>query len=151
MAEASAFRILVADDNPQNLELIEAYLSDLDCDIQTAVDGEETLRKVRENPPDLLLLDIMMPKVSGFEVCRKLKGEAPTRGVPILMVTALHEQADIDRAVEAGADDYLSKPIHKQILLRRAKALLKVRQLSSELERTLAYLKEVEGARQRTP
>jgi two-component system, OmpR family, alkaline phosphatase synthesis response regulator PhoP len=93
----------------------------------------------------LVLLDVMMPKLSGFDVCKRLKADPATRDIMVLMVTSLHEAADIDRGVDAGTDDFLSKPINKQILLRRAQALLKVRSLENELARTLAYLREVEG------
>ena len=146
MPEPAPWKILVADDNLQNLELVEAYLAELDCEVVTALDGRATLEMVERDKPDLLVLDIMMPKLSGFEVCRQLKSQPSTKDLPILMVTSLHENADIDRGVEAGTDDFLSKPIHKQILLRRVKSLLKVRHLQGELERTLAYLQEVEGA-----
>lgn len=145
MGDAPVSRILVADDNIQNLELIEVYLAELDCEIVTAVDGQETLEKVRSSRPDLILLDIMMPKMSGFEVCRLLKQDPETADIPILMVTSLHEPADIERGVEAGTDDFLSKPIHKQVLLKRIQSLLKVRHLQNELERTLAYLQEIEA------
>src|SRR5262249_33834731 len=74
-------RILIADDNPQGVELLEAYLSGMDCDVQTAVDGDETLRTVQSWQPDLILLDIMMPKISGFEVCKRLKSNSATRGI----------------------------------------------------------------------
>jgi PleD family two-component response regulator len=144
MAAHPVWKILVADDNPQNVELVEAYLSDLDCEIATAVDGDDTLRKVAAFHPDLILLDVMMPKVSGFEVCKRLKSDPATKDVMILMVTSLHETSDIERGVDAGTDDFLSKPIHKQILLKRVLSLLKVRHLQNELERTLAYLQEVE-------
>lgn len=146
--EDRTWKILIADDNQQNLELLEAYLADIPCTILSAVDGEETLAKVRSETPDLILLDIMMPKVSGFEVCRQVKSDAKTRDIPVLMITSLHETSDIERGVEAGTDDFLSKPVHKQILLTRVRSLLKVRYLKSELDRTLAYLQEVEGSRQ---
>jgi PleD family two-component response regulator len=142
--EDRTWKILIADDNAQNVELLEAYLADLNCQTLSAVDGEETLARVAADKPDLLLLDIMMPKVSGFEVCRKLKANPETKDIQVLMITSLHETADIERGVEAGTDDFLSKPVHKQILLTRVKSLLKVRHLQSELERTLAYLQEVE-------
>ena len=138
-------KILVADDNVQNCELLQAYLDDLDVETVVAYDGQETLDKVASENPDLILLDIMMPKVSGFEVCRRLKSDEKTRDIPIVMVTALNEMADIERAVEAGTDDFLSKPITKLELLTRVKSLLRVRHLKSELERTLAYLGEVEA------
>lgn len=144
MAQQPQWKVLVADDNLQNVELTEAYLADLDCQVIAAADGEETLRRVAEHKPDIILLDIMMPKLSGFEVCKRLKKQPETRNIPILMVTALHENADIERGVEAGADDFLSKPIHKQVLLKRVQLLLKFRHLENELERTLAYLREVE-------
>src|ERR1041384_627828 len=87
-------RILIADDNPQGLELLEAYLAGTPYDIQTATDGEETLRKVRQWQPDVILLDVMMPKISGFEVCKQIKADPATRNIVVLMVTAL-ETADL--------------------------------------------------------
>lgn len=140
-------KILIADDNVQNVELLEAYLSDLTCTTEVAYDGQETLDKVRSRPPDLILLDIMMPKISGYEVCKQLKSEPATRDIPILMVTALHETGDIERGVQAGTDDFLSKPINKLELITRVKSLLRVRHLTNERDRLLAYLQEVEGAR----
>lgn len=138
--------ILIADDNPQNVELLEAYLSDVDCRILTAVDGEETVQAVARHRPDLVLLDVMMPKLSGFEVCRKLRADADTRDTLILMVTALNEQADFERGVQSGTDDFLTKPVNKLELLCRVRSLLRVRHLRSQLDRTLAYLAEVESA-----
>lgn len=143
-ATEAKVRILIADDNQPNVELLEAYLADLDCEVQTAADGQEALAKSRQWKPDALLLDIMMPRISGYEVCKQLKSDPATRDIPILMVTSLQENADIDRGVEAGADDFLSKPIHKQVLLTRVKALLGVRGLSSDLDRTLEYIRQVE-------
>src|SRR3954451_16180525 len=116
-------RVLIADDNAQGLELLEAYLSETDCDLETAVDGEETLQKVKSWQPDLILLDVMMPKISGFEVCKRLRADPATRDIAVLMVTALDQPADIERAVEAGTDDFLSKPINKSELLLRVRAL----------------------------
>jgi len=139
--------VLVVDDNPQNIELIQAYLEGLDCVTHTAVDGLDALAKVAEVKPDLILLDIMMPKMSGFEVCRRLKADPATREIPILMVTALNELGDIERGVESGTDDFLSKPINKLELLTRVKSLLRVRHLKSALERTLAYLGDMEQRR----
>jgi PleD family two-component response regulator len=146
MADQAKWKILIADDNPQNVELVEAYLSEFDCTTAIAVDGEDTLHKAAEFHPDLILLDIMMPKVSGFEVCKRLKSNPSTKDILILMVTSLHESADVERGVEAGADDFLSKPIHRQVLLTRVRYLLKVRHLQSELERTLQYIRDVEDA-----
>jgi two-component system alkaline phosphatase synthesis response regulator PhoP len=139
-------KILIADDNAQNVELLEAYLSDVDCEIQTAFDGEETLRVVAEFAPDLVLLDVMMPRLSGFEVCRKLRANENTRDTLILMVTALNEASDFERGVQAGTDDFLTKPVNKVELLCRIRSLLRVRHLKNQLDRTLAYLAEVEAA-----
>jgi len=139
--------ILIADDTEQNVELLQAYLDGLGCKTVCAYDGEETLERVAESKPDLILLDIMMPKVSGYEICRKLKDDPATAGIPICMVTALTEDVDIERAVEAGTDDFLSKPINRWELIARVRNLLRVRHLRSELERTLSYIEEVDKAR----
>jgi DNA-binding response OmpR family regulator len=142
----SAPKIVIADDNIQNVELLEAYLSDFDCEIRTAHDGEETLEVVHRFAPDLLLLDVMMPRLSGFEVCRKLRSSPQTKDLLILMVTALNEAADFERGVQAGTDDFLTKPVNKVELLCRIRSLLRVRHLKSQLDRTLAYLAEFEAA-----
>ncbi len=143
-------KIVIADDNHQNVELLEAYLGDFDCEIQTAHDGEETLRVVEEFGPDLLLLDVMMPRLSGFEVCKKLRAGEATKDLLILMVTALNEAADFERGVQAGADDFLTKPVNKIELLCRIRGLLRVRHLKTQLDRTLAYLAEFEAASRAT-
>ncbi len=136
--------VLVVDDNAQNLELLVAYLDALPCEVVTAVDGVEALEKIRETPPDLILLDIMMPRMSGFEVCRKLKSDPATRDIPIVMVTALNELGDIERGVESGTDDFITKPVNRLELVTRVRSLLRVRHLKGELDRTLAYLNDVE-------
>jgi PleD family two-component response regulator len=137
-------RILIADDNPQGVELLEAYLNGIDCDIETAADGEQTLRKVKDWHPDLILLDIMMPKLSGFEVCKRLRADPASQDVAVLMITALDQQSDIDRAVEAGTDDFLTKPINKTELLLRVRSALKSRMNKRKLDRALAYIEAVE-------
>lgn len=136
--------VLVVDDNPQNVELLQAYLESLPVRVVTAADGVEALEKVAENNPDLILLDIMMPRMSGFQVCRNLKSDPKTRDIQILMVTALNELGDIEQAAECGTDDFVSKPVNKFELLTRVKSLLRVRHLKSELERALTYLHEIE-------
>ena len=133
-------KILIADDNVLNIELLEAYLSEFDCEIETAADGAETLAKVQSFAPDLILLDIMMPKLSGFEVCEKLKTDPNTKGIMILMVTALSELGDIERAVNAGCDDYLSKPVNKHELRKRVENMLRLRSVTDELERLKRYI-----------
>ena len=146
-------KVLVVDDNPQNLELLVEYLQTLDGVVTlTARDGVEALDAVGRDRPDLILLDIMMPRMSGFEVCRKLKTDPQTRDIPIIMVTALNELGDIERGVESGTDDFITKPVNRLELLRRAENLLRVRHLKTELERTLAYLNSMEpGATGATP
>ena len=96
-------RILIADDNPQGVELLDAYLAGSDYDLAVATDGEDTLAKVASFHPDLILLDVMMPKISGFEVCKRLRSNPATRDIAIVMVTALDQNSDIDRAVEAAS------------------------------------------------
>ena len=137
-------RILIADDNEPNVELLEAYLSGVDCEIEIAVDGRDTLEKVASFRPHLILLDIMMPKLSGFEVCKQLKGSKETSGIMILMVTALNEQGDIERAVDAGTDDFLSKPVNKTGLLKRVDNMLRFRTIADENERLRRYIEEME-------
>ena len=136
--------ILVVDDNQQNLELLQAYLEDVDCTTIPAHDGLQALDIIRKNPPDLILLDVMMPKMSGFEVCKRLKGDPKTTDIPIIMVTALTEFGDIERGIDSGTDDFLSKPVNKLELLTRIKTLLKLKHLTDKLERTLTYLNEIE-------
>lgn len=137
-------KILIADDNVPNVELLDAYLSGLDYEIETAGDGAETLEKVKTFAPDLILLDIMMPKLSGFEVCEKLKSDPKTQGIMIIVVTALTELGDIDRAVNVGCDDYLSKPVNKFELLKRVDNMLRLRSVTNELERLKRYIDEMD-------
>lgn len=137
-------RVLIADDNEPNVELLEAYLTGVDVEIAIAVDGQDTLDKVAEFKPHVLLLDVMMPKMSGFEVCEKLKGDPATSGVMILMVTALNELGDIERAVEAGTDDFLSKPVNKVELVKRVENMLKLFSVTDEVERLRRYIEEME-------
>ncbi len=145
--DLSQSTILIVDDNEQNVELIQAYLEALPCRIITCPNGIEAIQLI-EDPdqptPDLILLDVMMPKMSGFEVCRKLKDGPATRAIPIMMVTALNELGDIERGVESGTDDFVSKPVNKLGLLTRVKSLLRVRHLKRELDRTEAYIRDLE-------
>lgn len=138
-------RVLIADDNQQNRELLEAYLADEGHEILMAADGRETLDVTQREQPDLVLLDIMMPKLSGYEVCQQLKENPATRDIPVLMVTALKEMGDIEKAVAAGADDFLTKPVHRLVLKTRVRSLLRVRHLKSERDRLLAYIAEVDA------
>ena len=142
--ENSISTVLVVDDNPQNLELLLAYLEDLDCKTVSATQGAEAVDKAKQILPDLILLDVMMPKMSGFEVCKRLKNDPRTTDIPIIMVTALSELGDIERAIDSGTDDFLSKPVNRLELITRVKTMLKLKNLTDKLERTLAYLSEIE-------
>jgi len=137
-------RILIADDNDANRELLEAYLVNVECEIETSKDGQDTLNKVASFDPDLVLLDVMMPKLSGFEVCEKLKGDPATSRVMILMVTALNELGDIERAVSAGTDDFLSKPVNQIGFQKRVENMLKLKGTADELERLRLYIQQME-------
>jgi two-component system, OmpR family, alkaline phosphatase synthesis response regulator PhoP len=136
--------VMIVDDNQQNVELLQAFLEALPVRIVTAADGVEALEKVEQYRPDLILLDIMMPRMSGFQVCRQLKSDPKTSDIQVLMVTALNELGDIEQASECGTDDFVSKPVNKFELLTRVKSLLRVRHLKNELERALTYLNEIE-------
>ena len=137
--------MLVVDDNPQNLELLLAYLEDVNCKTVSATEGAEAVDKAKQILPDLILLDVMMPKMSGFEVCKRLKNDPRTTDIPIIMVTALSELGDIERAIDSGTDDFLSKPVNRLELITRVKTMLKLKHLTDKLERTLAYLSEIES------
>ena len=137
-------RVLIADDNEPNRELLEVYLADIECDIATAVDGKDTLEKVAEFHPDVILLDVMMPKLSGFEVCQRLKADPATSPIMVLMVTALGELGDIERAVESGTDDFLSKPVNRVELVKRVENMLKLRHVTDELERLRSYISSMD-------
>ena len=142
----STFLLLIVDDNAQNVELLEAYLESLRCRIATAADGLEAMAFIDDDAqpdPDLILLDVMMPRMSGFEVCRKLKDDPARRQIPVMMVTALNELGDIERGVESGTDDFVTKPVNKLELLTRVKSLLRMRHLRRELTRTEHQIREL--------
>lgn len=126
-------KVLVVDDNLQNLELLEAYLEELDfVTTISATDGQGCLKKVESEKPDLILLDIMMPRMSGYEVCQKLKSDPETKDIPIIMVTALYEDGDVERGTEVGANDFVSKPVNRIDLLTRVKSFLRNRHAQTE-------------------
>ena len=122
---ATEHTVLLVDDHPQNLELLEIYMEDLpEVRVVTATNGLEAMARVAEESPDLILLDIMMPKMSGFEVCKRIKSDPKTRDIIVVMVTALNETSDIERAAECGTDDYISKPIERKALVGLVRSLL---------------------------
>jgi DNA-binding response OmpR family regulator len=137
-------RILIADDNAPNADLIEAHLDGTGYETKIVSNGEETLAAARSWKPDLILLDVMMPKLSGFEVCRQLRAAPSTRDIAILMLTALDQANDVEMAVESGTDDFITKPINKTELVLRVRAMLESRDKPNELERTLAYIGRVQ-------
>ena len=135
--------ILLVDDNVQNLELMQAYLESLPCRLLTARDGNEAFGLISDDPPDLILLDVMMPRMSGFELCQKIKLSPGTRDIVVIMVTALHEVGDFERAVECGTDDFLTKPVNKLELLTRVRSLLRVRLLKKRLDQVMSLKQRV--------
>lgn len=150
MNSTATHKILIADDNQANCELLEAFLSGIDCSIQFAADGRQTLERAREFQPDLLLLDVMMPKLSGFEVCQQIKSDPALQGIMVLMVTALNEIGDIQRAVDAGTNDFLSKPVNKLELVKRVENLLALKHVKDENERLRQYIQRMEESGQPT-
>ena len=135
-------KILVIDDEERNLRLMEAMLIPLGYEVSLARDGEAALGMVKNISPDLILLDIMMPKMDGFEVARRLKSDDETKIIPIVMVTALQEVEDRVKALETGADDFLSKPVDKTELRARVASLLKVKAYNDHMRN---YQKELEA------
>ena len=144
METPQTHRILIADDNQANCELLEAYLANMECETEIAVDGQEAYDKAVSFKPDLILLDVMMPKLSGFEVCQKIKSDDALSGIMVLMVTALNELGDIERAVDAGTNDFLSKPVNRIEFLKRVENLLKLKGVTDENERLRQYIQQME-------
>jgi two-component system, OmpR family, alkaline phosphatase synthesis response regulator PhoP len=140
-------RILIADDNQANRELVEAILIAIECETEIAIDGQDTLDKAASFQPDLILLDVMMPKLSGFEVCERIRQNPQLSKIMILMVTALNELGDIERAVNAGTNDFLSKPINRLELLKRVENLLALKGVTDENDRLRQYIQNMETSR----
>jgi two-component system, OmpR family, alkaline phosphatase synthesis response regulator PhoP len=138
-------RILIADDNPSNADLLDAHLADeKGFETKLVYNGEDALTAARDWKPDLILLDVMMPKLTGFEVCRRLRANPATKNVSVLMVTALDQGTDVETAVEAGTDDFITKPINKAELLLRVRAMLDSRNEATDADRALAYIGRVQ-------
>jgi putative two-component system response regulator len=127
-------RILAVDDSALDREILKDMLTGEGYQVSTAGDGEEALAKVANEPPDLILLDVIMPTVSGYEVCRRLKSDAHTILIPVVLITSLQATEERIKGIEAGADDFLSKPFNRQELMTRVRSLLKLKRHTDELE-----------------
>jgi two-component system cell cycle response regulator len=127
-------RILVVDDHPDNVEIIDARLSSRGYQIETATNGQEALEKVQANPPHLILCDVMMPLMDGYEVSRRIKGDESLPYIPIILVTARDSTQDKVEGLEAGADDYLTKPVNFPELEARVRSMLRIKRLQDELD-----------------
>ena len=141
--------ILVVDDEPANRVLLDEMLSARGYQVATAKDGQEALEKFARLQPNLMLLDVVMPNIDGFEVCRRLKKDPETRLTPIVLVTSLSATEDRIRGIEAGADDFLNKPVDRSELLARVRSLLRLKAHTDELERAesvlFALARSIEG------
>src|SRR6185369_14954157 len=126
-------RILIADDNPANVDILRTRLSGHGYEIITANDGEAALEASRQNLPDLILLDVMMPKIDGFEVCRRLKSDPALPFMPIILVTAKADTKDVVAGLDAGADEYLTKPIDHMAMLARVRSVLRIKELHDKV------------------
>ena len=126
-------RILVVDDLPLNVEYLEEELQALGYEVATAEDGEVALREIARTRPDLILLDLSMPKMDGLEVLRVLRADADYRGLPVILLTARKEYDDRVKGLDAGADDYITKPFHLGEVVARIKALLRIQELQREV------------------
>lgn len=137
--EQAVQRILVVDDEEDLLELVRYNLSKEGYQVECVATGEDALKAARRQPPDLIVLDLMLPSVDGLEVCRRLKNDSKTRDVPIIMLTAKSEESDMIAGLERGADDYIAKPFSPRVLGARIKALLRRHetQRQAELETTI--------------
>lgn len=143
MSTEQTERILVVDDHPDNIEIIDARLSSCGYRIESASNGQEALERVRANPPHLILLDVMMPLMDGFEVSRRIKRDPDLPFIPIILVTARGETQDKVEGLDAGADDYLTKPINFPELEARVRSMLRIKKLQDELDQKNKQLEEV--------
>ncbi len=132
-------RVLVVDDEPDLLELVSYNLSKAGYEVACAHSGEEALAHIQTHPPDLVLLDVLLPGLDGLEICKALRRNPNTAATPIVMLTARGEDADVVAGLELGADDYLTKPFSPRILLARMKAVLRRRQVDGPLETPLVF------------
>jgi cyclic di-GMP phosphodiesterase len=126
--------VLVVDDGPANRELIQAYLAGIDCEVRLAADGSTALDMIETEAPDLVLLDVQMPGIDGYEVCRRIKARPRGRLLPVVMITALNQTADRITALESGADDFMTKPVERAELVARVRSALRLKALYNSLD-----------------
>lgn len=136
-------RILIADDDWLNRDLLQAYLTASQCEVWTAPDGLAALETARRSPPDLALVDVQMPRMDGLALCAALKSDPETRFVPVVIVTAMDTEEEKLRSIEAGADDFITKPYSSTVLLTRVRSLLRIKRLHDELETRNRLLQQV--------
>ena len=142
-------RILIVDDNPTNVKVLQTRLVADGYEVITAADGEEGLATARQHVPDLILLDVMMPKLDGFEVCRRLRADSAFPFTPIIMVTAMADSKDVIAGLEAGGDEYLTKPVDHAALAARVRSMLRIKRLHDTVEALAAEVKEWNAALER--
>jgi len=140
---AANYHILVVDDDWMNREVIEAHLQTKHYRVSSAHNGTSALKVAQADPPDLIMLDVMLPDMSGFEVCARVKSSEQTRFVPVVMVTALESEEDRIKAIEAGADDFVTKPFNSLLMLTRVRSLLRLKRLHDELEERTQLLQKI--------
>jgi signal transduction histidine kinase len=145
---AAGARITVVDDEERNRRLLRDILTIHGYRVNEAVDGEDAMRSIRENPPDVVLLDVMMPKLDGFEVCRRLKADEATAPIQILIVTSLRERSDRLDGINAGANDFITKPIDAEEVLLRVRNAVRTKHLHDRVQQELVRIKELEVLRE---
>src|SRR3970040_1533331 len=141
----TAPQILIAADNPENLDIFQTRLAVHGYEILTATDGEEALAIAREKQPDLILLDVMMPKMDGLEVCRRLKADASLPFMPVILFPAKADSKDIVAGLEAGGDEYLAKPVDQAALVARVKSMLRIKALHDTVHEQAGRLEAQAG------
>jgi K+-sensing histidine kinase KdpD len=143
-SEATNPKVLIVEDKQDSIDLISYFLKPQNYIIDVAMNGEEAIEKIVQSPPDIILLDIMLPRMSGFDVCERIKKNPKTRFIPVIMITALRELKDKIKSLEVGADDFISKPFENVELLTRVKSLLRIKKYHDELERKNEELKKMD-------
>ena len=133
MGNENPASVLIVEDNRESIDLLMYFLKPAGYELQTAEDGVEALKYVKHHPPDIILLDAMLPRLNGYQVCRHLKSDPKTEHIPIIMITALKELKDKLKALEVGADDFLTKPFDSIELMARVKSLLRLKKYHDDL------------------